>query len=156
MPSLAHLSNEELGALRSKLSSAARDARRKATLTIQKSPSLSKPYTKSLSIDKKAAEHERAEIMAIFERELLRVPEAYVAHAFANSLVLLDGYCKEELTRRVGSKPKKQAAPPAPAPVPAPPVPQAPPPPAPEAPVEELSGMDLLFQQAERAEKPSV
>jgi hypothetical protein len=116
-PSLDHLTDEELNALRGKLSNAAKEARRKANQVIQRSPSLKKPWTKSLSVSKATPSDERAAIFADFERELLRVPEAYIAHAFANSLVTLDAACREALQQRSQALPKRRGAP-APAPIP--------------------------------------
>ena len=94
LPSLDHLTDGELGALRSRFSLAAREASRKANQAIQGADSLKKPWARSLCLDKKTSPEERAEVLADFERELLRVPEAFLAHAYANSLVLLDEACK--------------------------------------------------------------
>jgi hypothetical protein len=110
LPSLDHLSNEELSALRSKFASSAREARRKATQVIQRFETLKKPWSRSVSVHKGTPPEERAEIMRAFEKELLRVPEAFLAHAYANSLVTLDGACREELIRRTGTVgPKKKS-----------------------------------------------
>jgi hypothetical protein len=109
LPSLAHLTEEELGRLRTKVATAAREARRKANLVLQRSPSLKKPWSRSLSVHKGTSTEDRAAIMLDFERELLRVPEAFIAHAYANALVTFEGLCREEGIRRVipGSKKKR-------------------------------------------------
>lgn len=63
-------------------------------------------------MDKNTSAEERAEIQRDLERALLRVPEAYLAHAWANSLITLDTHCRDELLRRTGSaqpNPKKKA-----------------------------------------------
>lgn len=109
LPSLDHLTHEELGALRTRFAGAAREARRKANQTIQRFEALKKPWSRSLSIEKKTPPEERAEILQTFEKELLRVPEAFLAHAYANSLVLLEAVCREEIVRRSGEAPKKKA-----------------------------------------------
>ena len=136
-PSLDHLTDEELNALRGKLSNAAKEARRKANQVIQRSPSLKKPWTKSLSVSKATPSDERAAIFADFERELLRVPEAYIAHAFANSLVTLDTLCRDALQQRsaAAALPKRRGVTP------------VPPPPSTDAPVE--GPLDAAFRQIE-------
>jgi hypothetical protein len=53
-----------------------------------------------VNIGKDTPPEERAEIMQAFERELLRVPEAFLAHAYANSIVTLSEACRKELARR--------------------------------------------------------
>lgn len=141
LPALDHLSTEEVGQLRAKLSAASRDARKRATLLLGRQASLKKPWGRSLTMNKNTSAEERAEIQRDLERALLRVPEAYLAHAWANSLVTLDTHCREELLRRTGSaQPKKKAL--AEAMVAAAPkcvlkdYPSAPPPPAPKPPEE--------------------
>ena len=99
-PSLEHLTNEELGAFRSKLMSTAKEARRKANQTIGRHAELKKPWQKTLSVGKSIPPEERAAVFREFEQALLRIPEAYIAHAFANSLILLEEACKNEMLRR--------------------------------------------------------
>lgn len=113
LPPLTHLTNEELGSLRNKLSTTLREARRKANQTIGRFEALRKPWSRSLSVHKNTPPDERTEIMRSFERELLRIPEAFLAHAYANALVTLDMACREEILRRPGlsTKKKGQAAP---------------------------------------------
>ncbi len=143
LPSLDHLTNEELGALRSRLSLTAREARRKANQIIQRTESLKKPWGRSLSLQKSTPADERTAIMQEFERELLRVPEAYIAHAYANSLVLLDTACREAMSQRALPLSKKKTTPVA-----------LPPPKIPEPPdtTKRIFGMDdlaAMFDQAE-------
>lgn len=116
VPSLAHLTEEELGQLRTKVSSSAREARRKSNLIIQRHASLKKPFMRSLSVHKDTPPDERAATMADFEHELLRVPEAFIAHAYANALVTLESLVRDEILKRVipGSKKKKPPEPVAP------------------------------------------
>ena len=117
LPSLRHLTEEELGKLRLRVSSTARDARRKANLIIQRNTSLKGSWGRSLSIHKGTSVEDRTAIMRDFERELLRVPEAFIAHAYANALVVFEGLCREESLRRVipGSRKKKKPPEPSPA-----------------------------------------
>ena len=111
-PSLDHLTTEELGQLRAKFSAASREARRKAMQIISRYPSLKKPWGRSLGMDKNTTPAERVEIHTALERELLRLPDAYLAHAWANSLVVLDEAVRTELLRRTGSAvPKKKPRP---------------------------------------------
>jgi len=107
-PSLDHLTADELNALRGKFSSSAKDARRKANQAIQRNPSLKKPWTRSLNVNKGTSSEERTAILAEFERELLRIPEAFIAHAYANSLVLLEAACRDEMQRRSMPQPAKR------------------------------------------------
>lgn len=113
LPSLVHLTEEELGRLRTKVAAAAREARRKANLVLQRSPSLKKPWSRSLSVHKGTSAEDRAAIMLDFEHELLRVPEAFIAHAYANALVTFESLCRDESLKRVipGSKKKRPPEP---------------------------------------------
>ena len=107
LPSLTHLTNEELGAFRDKVGAASRDARRKANQVLQKHGELKAAWSRSLSITGETPEADRANILGTFERELLRVPEAFIAHAFANSLVTLVAVCRNEALHRAGQHSKK-------------------------------------------------
>jgi hypothetical protein len=100
LPSLDHLTNAELGALRSKFALAAREARRKANQVIQRTELLKKPWQRTLNVSKNTPLVERQAALEAFEKELLRVPEAFLAHAYANSLVLLDTACREAMRLR--------------------------------------------------------
>lgn len=110
VPSLVHLTDQELSDLRSKLTYQSREARRRATQAIGKSSSLQKLFNKTLNLTKDTKIEERENVMAMFEKELLRVPDAFIAHAYANSLILLDVACRDELLRRKGPAPKKKKA----------------------------------------------
>jgi len=110
LPDLTHLTNDELHALRSKLSTGMRDGRKKATTIISRIPEVRSPWMKSMSL--KTDDPTRAEIMANLEFELLRHPEAYIAYAHVNSLFLLDGAIRDEMLRRSmlpNGKSKKKA-----------------------------------------------
>lgn len=113
LPSLAHLTEEELGNLKTKFAASAREARRKANLVLQRSPSLKKSWGQSLNVHKGTSPEDRTAIMQEFEAELLRVPEAFIAHAYANALVTFESLCRDEILRRVlpGSKKKKRPEP---------------------------------------------
>ncbi len=159
LPALDHLTTTELGQLRGRVQVVSREARKKATQILTREPALKKVWGRSISMNTNTTPEERAEIQRDLERELLRYPEAYLAHAWANSLVTLDTHCRDELLRRTGSvNPKKKAlaeamaaavskprprgdypAPPAPAPKP-----------LPEPDGDEIDGSDLaaMFDQA--------
>lgn len=115
IPSLEHLTNDELNALKGKFSATAKEARRRANQTLGRFPQLKKPWQRSLSVGKSTPDGDRAAVFAEFERELLRVPEAYVAHAYANSLILLEMSCRDEMLRRSMLPPMKKRSGPAPA-----------------------------------------
>lgn len=116
LPSLDHLTNEELAALRTRVVSTMRDVRRKATLVIGRTPSLAKPWSRSLNVDKDTPHEERVAAFTELERELLKVPEAYLNHAYANTLVTLDLALREEVARRTNPKKKPAEPPPKPEP----------------------------------------
>jgi hypothetical protein len=116
LPDLGALSNEELAAFRAKVMATSRDARRKAITAIHRVPSLRQPWNRSLGFTKSTTPEERAEVHRLLETQLLRAPEAFLAHAWANSLVALDLACRDELLRRTGSaNPKKKHPVPIPA-----------------------------------------
>ncbi len=147
LPSLDHLTNEELGALRGKVMTVMREARRKSTQVIGRAPSLKKSWSKSLTITKDTAPEARIAILTEFEQELLRVPEAYLAHAYANSLTRFDELLRETLARRsTGSvNPRKKASTPAPVVAKIEEPPSAPPPPPEPPPTQPaLEGADAL------------
>jgi hypothetical protein len=148
LPPLDHLTTTEVGQLRGRVQVVSREARKKATQILTREPSLKKAWGRSISMGKNTTPEERAEIQRDLERELLRCPEAYLAHAWANSLVTLDIHCRDELLRRTGSvNPKKKTVVEAVRPVvESPPAPK----PLPEPPGDEIDGSDLaaMFDQA--------
>lgn len=97
LPDLAHLSNEELRALRAKIGSMTRDARRKAQTAIQKYPSIREPWMRVLG-QKRGPDSEEA--YRTLERELLRHPDAFLAEAYVNSLFVLDEAIRDEILKR--------------------------------------------------------
>lgn len=121
-PDLTHLSNEELHALRSKVASMTREARKRANNAILKHPTLKDPWFKSMSV--KGDDPEREEVMRRLEQQLLRFPEAFLSYAYANSLFVLDEAFRQEMLRRSlpanAPKKKKQATASTPPPEPAP------------------------------------
>jgi hypothetical protein len=152
LPSLDFLTDTELGALRSKFSLAAREARRKANQVIQRTESLKKPFGRALSVHKGTSPEEREEAFRAFERELLRVPEAFLAHAYANSLVLLDTACREAMSKRALPLSKKKG--------PSPPVastsPKPPTVPEPPATVKSLVGEEALAAMFDQADEDDL
>jgi hypothetical protein len=141
IPVLEYLTNEELSQLRTKLSIVSRDARRKASIVIQRYPSLKRLWTLSLSVDNNTSQEDRDTIHRSFEQELLKNPEAYLAHAWANSLVILNSACGNEMLRRTGPRKKGDKTPQIP-----------PPPPVPTflTPDERQASMEALFEQARK------
>lgn len=105
LPDLAHLTDDELQALRRKIASMTRDARKKATSVIGRIPSVQKPWMKSLGL--KTDDPARQEILSTLELELLRHPDAFLAYAYVNSLFVLDEGLKAEGVRRMGLPGKK-------------------------------------------------
>ncbi len=149
LPDLTHLSNEELQALRQRVVVSARDARKKAQTLIQKYPSLRSEWMKAIST--KVGDPDRDAILQRMEKELLRYPEAFIAHAYVNSLLVLDAGLQEVLTQRnLAKTPKKKGAVSA---VSLPPVAPTPPPVAPtdSAPSEEPSILELIEEDAARS-----
>ena len=98
LPDLSHLTNDELQALRHRISLMTRDARKKATNIINRIPSVQKPWMRTLSL--KPDDPTRQESFAKLELELLRHPEAFLAHAYVNSLFVLDEGLRAEMGRR--------------------------------------------------------
>lgn len=102
-----------------------REARKKSTAVITRIPNVQKAWLRSLSL--KSDDPERVAILAALELELLRHPEAFLAYAHANSLVVLDeGFKAEMAKRQVPLSTKGKKAPPPPPPKPAPPIPEQP------------------------------
>lgn len=101
LPTLEHLTDDELSALQAKFTSAAREARRKANASIQRDAALRLLYMRTLG--KEPAEED----VQAFEQRLLRNPEAYIAYAYANALIHLDTTCRNESLRRHGTDSRK-------------------------------------------------
>lgn len=112
LPPLDHLTNEELQALQAKLLAAAREARRKANSAIMKTESLKETWNRMLSLKKKSPPEEREGVLSSFERELLKQPECFIAHAFANSLVMVEAACRKETFSRSNGKKRATEPPP--------------------------------------------
>jgi hypothetical protein len=117
IPDLTYLTNEELQALRSKVGSMTRDARKKANLIIQKYPDLRDAWMKSLGV--KIDDPDRDAVFQAMERRLLHYPDAFLAHAYVNSLFVLDAAFRDEMLRRsLPGNGKKKAKPHTPPPEP--------------------------------------
>jgi len=120
LPDFSHLSNEELRALRSKIGSVTRDARKKAQSAIQKYPAVRQSWMQVMG-QKRDPDHEEA--YRTLERELLRYPEAFLAEAYVNSLFVLDEAIRAEMLKRsfngtaIPKKKSKTEPPPTPEPV---------------------------------------
>ena len=98
IPPLDHLTQLELTALREMLHRINKEARKEASKTITKIPALYSLWLKTIAI-KTAAEDSTATLEA-FNRELVRHPDAFLKHAYANSLLILDTAIHEEALKR--------------------------------------------------------
>jgi len=108
---------------------------------MQKSPELKKLWGLNLGINKDTSQEDKDAIYQAFQRELTRNPEAYIAHAWANSLTILASVCGEEMLRRAGPRKKGDKTP------------YIPPPPAVPTfltPDERQASMEAMFEQASK------
>jgi hypothetical protein len=103
LPPLDHLSVAELTALRQELHRIGRTARKEASKTIQKIPGLNKLWLKTIAV--KTDDENRLAILEEFNRELVKHPEAFVKHAYANSLVIIDTAIHDEAMKRAATTP---------------------------------------------------
>lgn len=101
VPSLANLTNQELGALRGKIHTVARKARKDASKIICKDTGLKNLWLQTLSSS------DNQESLARFETALMRNPDAFIAHSWANSLVSLGQALQTEMFSRAKIKPKR-------------------------------------------------
>src|SRR5574343_875277 len=88
LPPLEHLTMAELTALRQELHRVGKVARKEASKTLQKIPVLNSLWLKTIAV--KTDDENRLAVLEAFNRELVKHPDAFVKHAYANSLVIID------------------------------------------------------------------
>jgi len=103
MPPLDHLTMAELSALRNELHRAGRGARKDASKAIMKEPGLKNLWLKTISL--KGTDEQQATTLEAFNRALVQYPVCFLKHAYANSLILIDGAIHEEALKRADVAP---------------------------------------------------
>lgn len=110
LPDLGQVKNEAVKALRDRLYAEKRKARKEAAKLIAKEPKLQDLWMASLGT---GSEESRAAARIAFEVEIMRHPEAFLKHAWANTLTYLESALQEEMIERSklrqGQEPKKKA-----------------------------------------------
>lgn len=100
LPDLSHLTQAELVALRSLLTVKAKEARKESVKTLSKIPIVKDLWMKLIGLPSTASDETRAEIMNPLNKECLRYPEAFLVHAWANSLRVLECHVWDEILKR--------------------------------------------------------
>jgi hypothetical protein len=98
LPPLDHLTPAELRALRDVLHREGRVARKEASKTLSKIPELNGLWLKTIALKTDAENY--TETLDAFNRELVKHPDAFLKHAYANSLVIMDGAIHDETLKR--------------------------------------------------------
>lgn len=97
LPDLSSIQNADIKALRSRIQTEGRKARAEASKAIYKEDILRKPWMTSLG---NGSDEDKAEARRVFEQEILRYPDAFLRHAWANALSSLDNALLGEMIRR--------------------------------------------------------
>jgi hypothetical protein len=97
LPDLSQVKNEDVKALRDRIYAEKRKARKEATKLIAKEPKLRDLWMVSLGT---GPEETKNAARVAFEIEIMRYPEVFLKHAWANALTSLENALQGEMIER--------------------------------------------------------